>query len=280
MSENILKPEELNEMWAKMLAHRSVVRQAMIDYAVKMGIDESEYWRNPFRDHFDKYDDQLLDLQKKLTDSAIDALINEHAPNVDVDKDDVLRKMVDALTSEESETTTYDKPLVFDSNWITKYVQKNYINNKNDVAYNQMLSDIIHMIGGYHLEKYGRDEFEKDGVIILPFYIAKWFREENRISFGTIELLRKFDNFVQVLLEGAGSFDVSPRIFAHHFNYWSMWRDGLPSDVLFKKTDAIGDNLPVDWFRPNKGRSEIAIHFKKPEDAALVADTIFNANKH
>lgn len=265
----------MNDLWQKMLSHRSVVRQSTIDYAVSMGVDENEEWRNPFRYHLDTYDDALLSLQKRLTENVVSAIIHEHAPNVEVDSDAVLNKMVESLTDEDTETTTYDKPLVFDSEWIREYVQKNYIEDKDDVAYDQMLSRIVHMIGSYYLKNVGRDSFEQNGVIIIPFYLDKWFREKNSISSGTISLLREFDKLIQVLVEGENASEVEPRIFSHHFNNWSMWRNKLPSNVLFKKTETIGDDLPVDWFKPKKGKSEIEIHFKNADHAAKVADVIY-----
>lgn len=234
---------DLNTLWKSALASRAVIRNAMIAYAVKMGVDESEHWKNPFRAHLDRNDASLLSLQADLTSNLVRAYIEENAPNLEVDVPTVMSAMVDALTDEDSETTTYDKPLVFDAQWVKDYLQEKYLKDKESIAFGQLVSRVYHLIGNF--------EVNEDGTIVIPFYQQRWFGGKKKLSIGTQELVTELDKLIQVVLSGAKASDVVP----------------------------LGE-FHAALFEPIPESSEARLTFMKPEDAAKVAAAILESHPH
>ncbi len=230
---------ELNGLWKSMLSHKASVRQAMISYATKMDIDESDDWKNPFRALLESYDESLLELQYRLASNLVRAYTEEYAPNLEVDVPTVMRAMVDAITDEESETTTHDKPLVFDAAWIAQYVQEKYLSDKESIAYKQLVSRVYHLIGNFRVN---------ESTIIIPYYTRRWFAGKKIVSEGTKELLEEIDKLTQVVLLGEKASNVQPKqLFGDKF-----------TDSLVESAD----------------KSEASIRFMNPESAAKVAAAI------
>lgn len=250
MSEVTTNTGELNALWAKMLAHRSVIRSAMIGYAVGMNVDESEKWKNPLRTHLDEYDESLLRLQRDMTNNVVFSHIQTFAPNIEIDSESVLDRMVDAKTDENSETTMYDKPLVFDAQWISEYLHKNYFENKEEIAYKQLVSRVYHLIGNFEL---------KGNEIVFPFYRQRWFNDQKRVSPGSQKLVEELDRLIQVVLYGGLASCNKPKILKQ-----DSAQETLQANV---KLDLSNDS------------AEATLRFENEEQAKQVADAILATPK-
>jgi len=124
--EDIEPSDEINALWQSKMLNKQNIRKSMIIYASKMKLDEMEYWKNPFRKHLDMYDEALLILQKDLVKCVIDNFLDKYNLDVRVSSENVLSKMVDAITDEDSEETINNKPIVFDAKWIDKYLESKF----------------------------------------------------------------------------------------------------------------------------------------------------------
>lgn len=266
MSEVKLSPKDLNKMWADMLSHRSVIRDSMIKYAVKIGVGECDEWKNPFRIHLDNYDDSIITLQSRLTGNLVSSIIYEKAPNLDIDPEFVLSRMVDALTDQDTETTVYDKPLVFDAQWIIDYVDKTYIRNRKKLCLSQMLNKINHLASDIVFDVHS-------GKITLPFYTGKWFKNAYIVSSGTEKLMLELDKLIQTELCGRNYFDVSPNIFTEFLDGWSRVKpyskDIFKEMPLNNEYDGIVRSIKI-----HKDKSKMDINFVDWLDVQILIDVI------
>jgi len=237
----------------------------MIKYAAGMEIDECAEWENPFRIHLDNYDDSILALQSKLTNNLVLSIIYEKAPNLDIDPEFVLSRMVDALTDQDTETTVHDKPLVFDAQWVIDYVDKNYLRQKNKLCLFQMLTKINHLASNITFDV-------KNATVTLPFYTGKWFRKSYIVSKGTEKLMLEFDKLIQTHLLGRDPFDVSPKIFIKYLDEWS--RTKPYAQYIFREIFLDNEYDAVRSIKIDKGKSKITLNFREEQDVQMLMDTI------
>jgi hypothetical protein len=264
MSKVKLSTKDLNNMWEAMLAHRSAIRDNTIKYAVKTEIDECAEWENPFRIHLDNYDNSILELRNRLTNNLISSIIYEKAPNLDIDPEFVLDRMVDALTDEETETTVHDKPLVFDAEWISTYIDKTYLAKKSKLCLSQMLTKINHLASDIIFNT-------KKSVVTLPFYTGKWFKDAHIVSKGTERLMLEFDKLIQNKFYGRDSFDVSPEIFSRYLNDWATTKPYARDIFREIEIDPEYEDL-VRSFKIDKNKSQINITFADEQDVQTLKD--------
>lgn len=259
-------------MWNRMLGHRAEINLSEALFAQRMGIPPERSYQNPFNDSLRKYDDVLLELQKDLTDSIVRAYGQTFAPNVDISSEDVRNKMVEALADGDSIQTTYGKVLVYDAQWIAKYLQENYLNPETarEKSMQQLVKKVRNSFGWRHKEI---ETILQGDTLIIPFYASEDYNDTYSLSSSTVDVMNALDKLIQVLLMDESPADVKAKLFTPVLHHW--WNQRPRSNEMFRKQIINDASSPVEEFRPYKGRSEIELKFKHASDAKIIATRIF-----